>query len=290
MYNFILIAFIGFASAQHSGEKGNCQQERDGANGMIPGRYVPQCSANGDYQPVQNHASTGHYWCVDVKTGKEVQGTRQRFVKPDCDGRPSKCDTERAAALGLNKVGHFIPKCASNGDYEHRQTHGSTGHSWCVNPKTGEEIPGTRTRRPSKPFYCGPSKCERERAAATNGRPRPGQFIPSCELNGDYKAVQNHASTGHYFCVDAKTGKEVEGTRQRSIPDCEGRPSKCDKERAVAMASNRIGKFVPKCASNGEYELVQSSGSTGHAWCVDPMTGIEVAGTRQRGATPDCEF
>ena len=54
---------------------------------MIPGRYIPQCSANGDYQAVQNHASTGHYWCVDVKTGEEVDGTRQRFVKPECDGR-----------------------------------------------------------------------------------------------------------------------------------------------------------------------------------------------------------
>ena len=68
---------------------------------------------------------------------------------------PSKCDTERAKALGSNKVGHFIPKCASNGDYERRQNHGSTGQSWCVNPKTGVEIPGTRTRRPSRPFYCG---------------------------------------------------------------------------------------------------------------------------------------
>jgi len=290
MYSFIFFALIGFASANYQAVQGKCARENGGSAGVIPGRYVPQCSANGDYQPVQNHASTGHYWCVDVKTGKEVHGTRQRFVKPNCDGRPSKCDIERAAAVGANVIGNFVPKCASNGDYKHRQSHGSTGHSWCVNPKTGVEIPGTRTRRPSRPFYCGPSKCERERAAATNGPPRPGQFVPKCEKNGDYEAVQNHASTGHYFCVDVKTGKEVEGTRQRSMPDCEGRPSKCDKERAVAKASNRVGKFVPKCASNGEYEIVQSHGSTGHSWCVDPMTGIEVDGTRQRGKTPDCDF
>ena len=43
-------------------------------------------------------------------------------------------------------LGAFIPKCDSDGNYEEVQTHGSSGHSWCVDKLTGEKIPGTEKK------------------------------------------------------------------------------------------------------------------------------------------------
>ena len=42
---------------------------------VMPGAYVPQCDEQGDYLPVQCHASVGSCWCVDT-SGAEVAGTR----------------------------------------------------------------------------------------------------------------------------------------------------------------------------------------------------------------------
>jgi len=42
------------------------------------GAYVPQCDLAGDYTNKQCHSSTGFCWCVDVETGKEIEGTKKR--------------------------------------------------------------------------------------------------------------------------------------------------------------------------------------------------------------------
>ena len=48
-----------------------------------------------------------------------------------------------------------------------------------------------------------------------------GHFTPTCDNNGDYAAIQRHASTGYSWCVDTKTGKKIVGTDTRSQnPDC----------------------------------------------------------------------
>ena len=48
-----------------------------------------------------------------------------------------------------------------------------------------------------------------------------GRFVPECDLNDDYRAVQTHVSTGFSFCVDPKTGKKFDGSETRSgLPDC----------------------------------------------------------------------
>ena len=40
------------------------------------GSFIPDCDENGNYKPLQTHGSTGSSWCVDVKTGIEINGTR----------------------------------------------------------------------------------------------------------------------------------------------------------------------------------------------------------------------
>ena len=47
-----------------------------GNGGLLLGAYKPQCNEQGDYKNKQCHGSTGYCWCVDSKTGQEIQGTR----------------------------------------------------------------------------------------------------------------------------------------------------------------------------------------------------------------------
>ena len=50
----------------------------------MAGHFTPTCDDNGNYAAVQNHASTGYFWCVDPKTGKKFDGSDNRFAPPDC--------------------------------------------------------------------------------------------------------------------------------------------------------------------------------------------------------------
>ncbi|CAJ1067679.1 nidogen-1 [Xyrichtys novacula] len=73
-------------------------------------------------------------------------------------------------------------------------------------------------------FYCSTertkTRCETHRDSLL-GRtdfgprgPRPpvGQYIPTCDDNGEYEPMQCHGSTGHCWCVD-RSGQEIPGTR-----------------------------------------------------------------------------
>lgn len=47
-----------------------------------PGRYIPQCKADGSFEEVQCHPSTGYCWCVNTQ-GWEIKGTKVRG-RPTC--------------------------------------------------------------------------------------------------------------------------------------------------------------------------------------------------------------
>uniref|UniRef100_A0A8C1N0X7 Nidogen 1a n=1 Tax=Cyprinus carpio TaxID=7962 RepID=A0A8C1N0X7_CYPCA len=62
--------------------KTRCQLHRERVLGSrprgprpVPGQYVPTCDAQGEYDPIQCHASSGQCWCVD-RDGLEISGTR----------------------------------------------------------------------------------------------------------------------------------------------------------------------------------------------------------------------
>lgn len=48
-----------------------------------------------------------------------------------------------------------------------------------------------------------------------------GQFVPECELDGNYKEVQCWGSVGQCWCVDRLTGVQVDGTMTRGTPKCQ---------------------------------------------------------------------
>ncbi|XP_046891433.1 SPARC-related modular calcium-binding protein 1-like isoform X2 [Hypomesus transpacificus] len=52
-------------------------------------RFVPECSADGRYSPIQCHVATGYCWCVRVDTGRPLPGTSTRNRMPDCSPEES---------------------------------------------------------------------------------------------------------------------------------------------------------------------------------------------------------
>lgn len=63
-----------------------CQQARLEAGVSAPGKYIPQCTAAGEYEIVQCQG-TEYCWCVK-RNGEELAGTRQRFnqiQQSDCE-------------------------------------------------------------------------------------------------------------------------------------------------------------------------------------------------------------
>ncbi len=58
-------------------ELSDCQTQARAAEGLLTvGNYVPQCRADGSFEPRQCHGNTGHCWCVN-EDGEELLGTRR---------------------------------------------------------------------------------------------------------------------------------------------------------------------------------------------------------------------
>uniref|UniRef100_UPI003AABAFE9 SPARC-related modular calcium-binding protein 1-like n=1 Tax=Centroberyx gerrardi TaxID=166262 RepID=UPI003AABAFE9 len=49
-------------------------------------RFIPECSADGRYSPVQCHVATGYCWCVRADSGRPLPGTSARNRLPECTG------------------------------------------------------------------------------------------------------------------------------------------------------------------------------------------------------------
>uniref|UniRef100_A0A8C7RUI0 Nidogen 2 n=1 Tax=Oncorhynchus mykiss TaxID=8022 RepID=A0A8C7RUI0_ONCMY len=319
--------------------KTQCEQHRDSLQGglsprgprpvpggLAPGAFVPQCDEQGQYRALQCHGSTGHCWCVDSR-GQERAGTRTlprtpptNCDRPDHTERPkTQCEHHRDSVQTTSPEGYsivegFLPQCDEQGQYRALQCHGSTGHCWCVDNR-GQERAGTR-----KPPGTGQPNCDEpdlpERAKthceqhkdsvqtiSPEGYPIPGVFVPECDEQGQYRALQCHGSTGHCWCVDSR-GQERAGTRKgpgTSQPNCDekDRPERpkthCEQHKDSVQTTSPegypiLGVFVPECDEQGQYRALQCHGSTGYCWCVDSR-GQERAGTRKGPGTgqPNCD-
>ncbi len=60
----------------------------------------------------------------------------------------------------------------------------------------------------------------REKWITESNKNLDGNYIPQCTVDGAWKAVQCHGSTGECWCVH-KDGSEVEGTRKKGEPALE---------------------------------------------------------------------
>jgi len=178
-----------------------------------PGRHRPLCSSDGEYSPVQCHASTGYCWCVDMD-GKELRDSRVRFVVPECE-KMTPCLL--SVFNSQSAPGEFTPSCEDDGSFSRMQCHASTGHCWCVDHK-GSELADTRVR--------GDPDCDNidipppqtlcQELANSPRSGRHGAYRPQCDsVTGEFVPSQFHASTGMSWCVDT-SGNEIEGTRVRA--------------------------------------------------------------------------
>jgi nidogen (entactin) len=282
-----LLLIIASVAAQSTENVGPCEKQRQDLGKPMPGKFLPQCTEYGFYQAAQCHGSTGRCWCVNPDTGAEIQGTsKSHDGAPEC----TACNTKRAAALRpVGFVGNYVPTCDKDGLFEPTQHRGSTGESWCVDRYSGEEIPGTRfgpgqqrsktceqqarliglnmhSMLPQK----GP--CYAEVVDARGLARMPGFYTPKCTENGFYQTEQRHSSTGYTWCVNPRTGKEIDGTRRgpnEPKADC----GACFKEIEQKLAQPpRMGNEMPQCnEENGDYVPVQHR--EGYSWCANPKTG-----------------
>ncbi|XP_055954035.1 testican-1-like [Argiope bruennichi] len=68
----------------------------------------------------------------------------------------------------------------------------------------------------------GDSDCENQRNKVLGDLKKGmfGEFIPSCDADGNYKKAQCNAYTGYCFCVDPMTGKQI-GEKTMGEAKCE---------------------------------------------------------------------
>ncbi|PFX15746.1 Equistatin [Stylophora pistillata] len=202
-----------------------CQIQRRQALGprSVPtvGMYVPECKADGGFEVVQCHMTTGYCWCVD-EYGTEVKGSKVKG-RPRC-GKGKLCKkkyNEILASFPETPLGLFVPQCLDDGRYRALQCHVSTGFCWCVDD-FGNELTETRVRgRPN----CSVSIDHRltlcqsryNHVSDINERGRP---VPLCERDGSFKTTQCNSVTGECWCVDEE-GNEKPETRKVGDPNCE---------------------------------------------------------------------
>lgn len=74
-------------SAADGGTESACVKlQRKLKGSKMVGAYIPKCTYEGEFAPVQCHTSSGECWCVDL-LGQEVPGTKKRAPdSPDCSG------------------------------------------------------------------------------------------------------------------------------------------------------------------------------------------------------------
>ncbi|XP_053124883.1 SPARC-related modular calcium-binding protein 1-like isoform X2 [Hemicordylus capensis] len=173
-----------------------CQEDRAAALSQswrqAHATYVPECSEDGTFLQVQCHKQTGYCWC-STPEGKPISGTSILNKTPNC-------------------TGSYTVRTSWQDPNSSRREEG-------VKPWPTQPSP-----LPQKQEEYPPS-CEQERREAiaeARQHQQEGTFIPECEGDGTYKAVQCHQATGYCWCVRVDTGRPIPGTSTRNFPpDCE---------------------------------------------------------------------
>ncbi|XP_004580794.2 thyroglobulin [Ochotona princeps] len=160
-----------------------CEQQRERAF-AAGAEYVPQCSEDGSFRPIQCRNDGQSCWCVDAE-GTEVPGSRQ-------PGRPvaclSFCQLQRQQILlsgYLNSTATaYLPQCLSSGDYAPVQCDMWQAQCWCVDAE-GMEVYGTRQL--GRPTRC-PRNCEIRSRRLLHGV--GDKSPPQCSADGEFLPVQ----------------------------------------------------------------------------------------------------
>ncbi|KAL7400026.1 hypothetical protein ABVT39_005438 [Epinephelus coioides] len=180
--------------------------------------FVPECSPDGHFLPVQCHSQIGYCWC-SMPDGKPVSGTSVLHLIPNCTDHITKlAQTTDADSASINdEVGEPGPTL------DPRKPAELTAPPFWVTILINSDLKGNRSvKRPTD----SPQTCERERALLLSQMSSAWQeerFIPECTADGRYSPAQCHAATGYCWCVRVDSGRPLPGTSARNrIPECSG--------------------------------------------------------------------
>uniref|UniRef100_A0A8D2Q5N0 SPARC-related modular calcium-binding protein 1 n=1 Tax=Varanus komodoensis TaxID=61221 RepID=A0A8D2Q5N0_VARKO len=199
--------------------------------------YIPECAEDGTFLQVQCHKQTGYCWCSSPE-GKPISGTSVLNETPNCTGSRSPLSLPLAACLPAGGLG-----CCP-------------GHPLSLLREQSvflALIPSLHIKTYILKENKYPPSCEQERREAIDEarqHQQEGTFIPECEGDGTYKAVQCHQATGYCWCVRVDTGRPVPGTSTRSV----WRPS-----TPTALKSKPpFLSFLPGCPGAKKAEFLSS--------------------------------
>uniref|UniRef100_A0A8D0GVF9 Thyroglobulin n=1 Tax=Sphenodon punctatus TaxID=8508 RepID=A0A8D0GVF9_SPHPU len=245
-----------------------------------PGSYT-------DFSALLGHFDLRNCWCVNNK-GQEVQGTKEEVNKvPAC---PAACNSAQQEAMRfIGEVDELVR--ASNGSHFpfgksflvakgialtddellHFAQSFPSGTTFSERLLSGNDYAIRLAAQSTLRFYWRSRFASRDSAGeATLLAFHP--YVPQCDRLGNWEPIQCYKSSGE------ETPAELVGIGEERCP------TSCDfwRSRANALFASwkRSGSefnvtsaelFIPSCLENGEYAVLQESGT--ESWCVDPASG-----------------
>ncbi|KAK5971521.1 Thyroglobulin type-1 domain and Proteinase inhibitor I2 Kunitz metazoa domain-containing protein [Trichostrongylus colubriformis] len=222
-----------------------------------------KCTKHGYYETVQ--CDSYGCFCVAANNGLVAFDTRttNRTTLPKC----SNChnDLKDLYADGDVPQGTFVPKCdVVLGDYEQLQCDARQEYCYCVDTKTGKEVPNTRKRKEgNKYIICGRNNISiaAEQFPITEGLPRFQERYPvakeTCKLdrNRGWACPGEKRSVRYYFDYRTFSCLAFEylgcGGNENNYPT----RSACSSDCKLADLSGCSGMYPPARLSNGQAVL-----------------------------------
>uniref|UniRef100_A0ABM5ERI3 SPARC-related modular calcium-binding protein 1-like isoform X3 n=1 Tax=Pogona vitticeps TaxID=103695 RepID=A0ABM5ERI3_9SAUR len=213
-----------------------CQEDRMAALSQSQRQahtaYIPECDENGSFQQVQCHKQTGYCWC-STPEGKPISGTSVLNGTPNCTG-PYTVRTSWQNPNSSRREGTSLP---------------------FLIPIIIPDVKPNRTAKEAQEY---PPSCEQERREAieeARQHQQEGTFVPECEGDGTYKAVQCHQATSYCWCVRVDTGRPIPGTSTRNFPpDCEADAA----AKSAEMGSLFQDRTLPGCPGSKKAEFLST--------------------------------
>ncbi|KAM4690530.1 nidogen-2 [Rhinophrynus dorsalis] len=262
----------------------------------LPGSYRCECASGYTFSP------DGHH-CVLVAPPADPCADGSHT----CNRETSRCVPRGDGVFTCECLAGFIrsgqscidlDECTQNRCHPDASCTNTPGSFSCVcnNGFEGDGFQCTQILGGHTSLHTPCLEKRRQLLGHSGTRPLVGQFVPECDMEGNYTPLQCHGSTGHCWCVN-KLGEEIQGTRigpGNPAPRCDVQePSPlhtpCLERRRQLLGHSGtyplVGQFVPECDQEGNYNPLQCHGSTGHCWCVNKH-GEEVHGTRSGPGSP----
>uniref|UniRef100_A0A7M5UP92 Agrin n=1 Tax=Clytia hemisphaerica TaxID=252671 RepID=A0A7M5UP92_9CNID len=186
--------------------------------------------------------------CLTVKATKPLYCDVREGEDADCP--ENLLDRKQYKNVKLSEDGTFKYELRFGGDMHSVLLDATLNLGWCtdLNDKNGDWLKGGdyytdvevpvilvgNTLQYQKDFqlneykqYASPGDVKVPTCAdklssleASNSKPLLGQYKPQCDIQGDYVNKQCHPSTGYCWCVDTKTGQQIDGTKARGLEEC----------------------------------------------------------------------